>query len=177
MPRLFTALEMPADCAQALAGARGGVVGARWIEPSDYHLTLRFIGEVDLRAAREIDETLAEIRRPPVAVDFEGLSWFGGDKPRAIIARVKASPALTELQAEQERRLRRLGLPPEPRNFAPHVTLARLRFASPVAVADYLTTRGGLAAPSFTATRFVLYSSRGSEGGGPYVVEAAYPLE
>jgi 2'-5' RNA ligase len=28
----------------------------------------------------------------------------------------------------------------------------------------------------FTAERFVLYSARDSVGGGPYVVEAAYPL-
>jgi 2'-5' RNA ligase len=30
---------------------------------------------------------------------------------------------------------------------------------------------------SFTARRFVLYSSRASTGGGPYLVEAAYPLD
>ena len=30
---------------------------------------------------------------------------------------------------------------------------------------------------SFTVTRFLLYSSRDSVGGGPYVVEAAYDLE
>jgi 2'-5' RNA ligase len=46
----------------------------------------------------------------------------------------------------------------------------------PRAVADYLATRGGLAVDGFTAERFVLFSSRDSVGGGPYVVEAAYPL-
>ena len=29
---------------------------------------------------------------------------------------------------------------------------------------------------TFTAPRFVLFSSRDSVGGGPYVIEAAYPL-
>ncbi len=101
--------------------------GARWLEPEDYHVTLRFVGDVDARAAHDIAETLEEIRRPAAPVRFDGLSWFGGDKPRALVARIKPEPALMELQAEQERRLRRVGLPPETRKFMPHVTLARLR--------------------------------------------------
>ncbi len=58
MPRLFAALSIPAEVALALAAARGGVFGARWIEPSDYHVTLRFIGDVDVHAAREVADAL-----------------------------------------------------------------------------------------------------------------------
>ena len=43
-------------------------------------------------------------------------------------------------------------------------------------MADYLATRAFLAPLSFRVTRFVLFSARASVGGGPYVVEAAYPL-
>jgi 2'-5' RNA ligase len=83
---------------------------------------------------------------------------------------------LLEMQAEQERLLRRIGAPPEPRKFVPHVTLARLRNASPASVAAYLGARGYFPPLRFIATRFVLYSSRDSVGGGPYIVEADYPL-
>ena len=176
MPRLFTALELPDAVAAELALMRGGVLGARWLEPEDYHVTLRFIGDIDARAAQDITETLGSIRRPRAPVRFEGLSWFGGDKPRSIVARVKAEPALTDLQAEQERRLRRIGVEPETRKYTPHVTLARLRGVGQAAVADYLATRGALMAEPFLAERFVLYSARDGSGGGPYVVEAAYPL-
>ncbi|RBP15468.1 2'-5' RNA ligase [Roseiarcus fermentans] len=176
MPRLFTGLELPDAVAGAVALARGGVPGARWIGPADYHITLRFVGDVDAGVARDIAETLNEIRRPPVDVRFDGLSWFGGDKPRALVVRVTPDPALVELQAEQERRMRRIGVPPETRNYTPHVTLARLRRVKPRAVAEYLAARGALAVDGFTAARFVLFSSRDSVGGGPYVVEAAYPL-
>ncbi len=93
----------------------------------------------------------------PLAIGFEGLSWFGADKPRAIVARIKPTAPLIELQSDHERRLRRIGLAPETRNFTPHVTLARLRSASPAAVADYLGARGALVAPPFEAARFVLY--------------------
>jgi 2'-5' RNA ligase len=176
MPRLFTGLELPDAVAAEVALARGGVHGARWMDPADYHITLRFVGDVDRQAAHDIAETLGEIRRPPVAVRFDGLSWFGGDKPRAIVARVRLEPALIELQAEQERRMRRIGLAPETRKFTPHVTLARVRRVGTRAVADYLASRGAFAVEGFTAERFVLFSSRASTGGGPYVVEAAYPL-
>lgn len=176
MPRLFTGLELPDAVAGQLALLRGGVAGARWLEPEDYHITLRFIGDIDARAARDIDETLADIRRPKAPIRFECLSWFGGDKPRAIVARVKPEPALMDLQTEQERRLRRIGVEPETRKYTPHVTLARLRGAGQAGIANYLAMHGALIADSFTPERFVLYSAREGSGGGPYVIEAAYPL-
>ncbi len=176
MPRLFTGLEIPADAADYLAEMRGGIYGARWMNPDDYHVTLRFIGDVDRRMADDIADALDEIRRQPVAIRFDRLDGFGGDKPRAIVARIKPTPDVTELQADHERRLRRLGLAPETRNYTPHVTLARLRSVSTFAVADYLSARGALGAPGFEASRFVLYSARDSVGGGPYLVEASYPL-
>jgi RNA 2',3'-cyclic 3'-phosphodiesterase len=177
MPRLFTGLELPGAVVRQLAFMRGGVVGARWLEPGDYHITLRFVGDIDARTARDIEETLSEIRRPKALVRFEGLSWFGGDKPRAIVAKVKADPALMELQAEHERRFRRIGIEPETRKYTPHVTLARLRGVRQAAVASYLAERGALIADSFSAERFALYSAREGSGGGPYVLEAAYPLD
>jgi 2'-5' RNA ligase len=43
-------------------------------------------------------------------------------------------------------------------------------------VAEYLAARGFFRTSSFKVSRFVLFSSRASVGGGPYVVEASYPL-
>ena len=75
-----------------------------------------------------------------------------------------------------ERICQRLGLPADPRKFVPHVTLARLRNASDGDVARYLAGRGNFSTMPFTVGRFVLMSSRESVGGGPYVVEEAWPL-
>ncbi len=176
MPRLFTALEIPEDVGLALSGYRGGLSGARWIDAEHYHVTLRFLGDVDEDTAQEAAYLLGKVRRAPFDVHVETLDVFGGARPRAIIARVGASPAIVELQAEHERLIRRTGLAAESRKFIPHVTLARLRDASPRAVADYLGLRGGPTQLSFRAEQFVIYSARDSVGGGPYVVEAAYPL-
>ena len=176
MPRLFTALEVPDEVGAALSTYRGGLSGARWIDVENYHVTLRFLGDVDEETAQEAAYELGKIRRAPFDVVIEGLDAFGGSRPRALIARVAPSPAIIELQAEHERLIRRTGLPSESRKFTPHVTLARLRDASARAVADYLGLRGGPPRLSFRVDRFVIYSSRDSVGGGPYLVEAAYPL-
>ena len=93
-----------------------------------------------------------------------------------MIATLAPTRALMELQAEHERLMQRVGLEPEGRKYTPHVTLARLRDSSSRQVADYLATRALFAPPPFKVSRFVLFSSRASVGGGPYVVEAAYPL-
>jgi RNA 2',3'-cyclic 3'-phosphodiesterase len=177
MPRLFTALEIPADVGASLATLRGGLPGARWIEPDNYHLTLRFIGDIDDALARDITFMLAEVRRPAFNLEIDGLQSFGGRKPRAVVATATPTPPLIDLQAEHERMMQRIGLAAEGRKFTPHVTLARLRESSSRQVADYLAIRQPYRSASFAATRFVLFSSRASVGGGPYVVEAAYPLD
>ena len=177
MPRLFTGLEIPPDVARQLAMHRGGLFSARWVEPEDYHITLRFLGDVDRNTARDAARLLADTGRGPIAVTLTQLDSFGGGRPRSIHAKVQATPGLVDLHNEHERLMRRLGLPPETRKFAPHVTLARLKDSSALAVADYLSLRPLIRPLSFTASRFVLYSARDSVGGGPYVVEAAYPLD
>ena len=176
MPRLFTGLEIPADIGQTLSNLRGGLPGARWVDPENYHLTLRFIGDIDGVTANEIAATLVRVNRKPFEVALQGLSSFGGKKPRAVVASVAPSRPLIVLQAELERLMRRLGLDPEGRKFTPHVTLARLRDASTQDVADYLSVRGYFPTRKFTPQRFVLYSARASTGGGPYVVENTYQL-
>jgi 2'-5' RNA ligase len=176
MPRLFTGVEIPPDIVQALSSLRGGLPGARWIDPENYHLTLRFIGDVDDATAHEVASLLGRVKRSAFALHKEGLGSFGGRKPRAVVANVGPSPALMEAQAEQERLFQRMGLEPEGRKYTPHVTLARLRESSNREVADYLATRGYFRTAAFSVMRFVLFSSRDSVGGGPYVVEEAYPL-
>ncbi len=176
MPRLFTAIEVPKEVGMMLSMLRGGIHGARWISPENYHLTLRFIGDIDERTANEAAGMFDFVERPAFTITLTGLDHFGGKKPRAIFASVQPSPALIELQAEHERMMQRIGLPVEGRRFTPHITLARLRDASVIEVADYLASRGGFRPISFPVSRFVLYSSRASQGGGPYIVEADYPL-
>src|SRR5262249_56982473 len=127
-------------------------------------------------SAHDVASLLDKVNRRAFDVRFGGLAPFGGRKPRAVVAAVAPVPPLIELQAELERLMQRVGLEPEGRKFMPHVTLARLRDSSSLQVADYLSARGPVRVSPFPVSRFVLFSSKASVGGGPYVVEAAYPL-
>jgi RNA 2',3'-cyclic 3'-phosphodiesterase len=176
MPRIFTGLEIPIPIGRDLSTLRGGLPGARWIDPENYHVTLRFVGDVDDVVAHEVASMLGMVRRTEFELRFEALSAFGGRRPRALVATLAPTQALMDLQAEHERLMRRVGLDAEGRKFTPHVTLARLRESSSRQVANYLSATTVLGMMSFKVSRFVLFSSRASVGGGPYIVEAAYPL-
>ena len=177
MPRLFTGLEVPYDVQLALSLKRGGLSGARWIDPENYHITLRFIGDVDNHVA---DEVSYELDRAANAETFRirlsHLGTFGGDKPRALYAGVENNEALQQLQTSHERVLRRVGLEQDARKFVPHVSLARLRGTSAIEVADFIHHAGQFVPLEFTVRRFVLFSSKNSVGGGPYLVEQSYSL-
>lgn len=176
MPRLFTALEIPRNAAMSLSLLRGGLPGARWIDVENYHITLRFIGDIDNRTADEVVDRLDRIDRPEFQVNLTGMGSFGSKKPHSIWAGVSASPEMSALQGEIERICQRIGLPPDPRKFMPHVTMARLRSSRLDDTVHYLSGRGNFRTSPFTVGRFVLMSSKESVGGGPYIVEEAFPL-
>ena len=176
MPRLFTGLEIPPEVGQSLAMLRGGLPGARWIDPENYHLTLRFIGDIDDALARESPSLLGGVQRAPFELRLDGLSSFGGRKPRAVVAAVAPvaaadGPAGRARAADAAARARARGAQI---HAACHAGAAA-RFLEPPG-RRYLTARAHYRSSPFGVSRFVLFSSRASVGGGPYVVEAAYPL-
>jgi len=177
MPRLFTALEIPRNAALSLSLLRGGLPGARWIDVENYHITLRFIGDVDWRTANDVIDSLDRIERSEFQLQLTGTGAFGSKKPHSVWAGVSNSPELFALQAEIERICQRLGLAPDPRKFTPHVTLARLRSSRVEDVVEYLSGRGNFITAPYTVSRFVLMSSRDSVGGGPYLTEEIFPLQ
>src|SRR5260370_35851020 len=91
MPRIFTALEIPREIAFSLSMLRGGLPGARWIDPENYHLTLRFIGDVDAVLAHEIASLLDQVDRRAVETRFDRLHSFGPPPPACVLPAARAS--------------------------------------------------------------------------------------
>ncbi|WP_373505030.1 RNA 2',3'-cyclic phosphodiesterase [Aestuariivirga sp.] len=177
MPRLFTGLDIPSDVAFDLDLMRGGIPGARWIDRESYHITLRFIGDIDEGLAREIAYELDGVEARPFALKLTGCGVFGGNKPHVLFAGVEENAELRRLQSIHERICQVLGLPPDPRKFAPHVTLARLKDPDLTALHHFIASHNLYRSRVFEVPRFVLFSSRPSRGGGPYAIEESYRLQ
>lgn len=177
MPRLFTGIELPEDVRDAVSDLQVPIPGVHWIDSDNLHMTLRFAGDIDKPTARAFAELLAGIDCDAFEMRLSGLGTFGGKEPHTLWAGIEASgPALDTLARANERAARGAGLKPESRNFKPHVTIARLKHARVEGLARFLSRHGHFRSEPFAVSRFVLYSSRPLVGGGPYVVEEAFPL-
>ena len=176
MPRLFAGIELPEDIKDQLSDLARPLPGAKWVDDDDLHLTLRFAGDIEGRVARDFTELLAEIEADAFELRLDGLGTFGGHEPRVIWAGVSQSPQLEALARACDRAARNAGLPADLKPFKAHVTLARLRGTPPEVVARALQQIGAFRTEPFSVSAFVLFSSRPKVGGGPYVVEATYPL-
>lgn len=179
MIRLFVALELPEPLRDRLVFLSGGVPGARWTERNNFHLTLRFIGEVENGILGEIDEALAAVSAPAFDIVLDGIGRFGtGARSRVLWAGVERNEALTHLNQKVERALVRIGLPPEERRYSPHVTLARLtRDTPPERVGRFIADHGLFRAGPVPIGHFTLFESRPGRTGPVYRPLGDYPLE
>lgn len=177
MIRLFVALSLPAEIRAQLAELAGGIPGARWVAPENYHLTLRFIGEVEAWRAEEIDDALLNIRARPFALSLRGVGIFErAGRVGPLWVGVEKTDALAFLRTKVETALQRIGLEPERKRFAPHVSLARVDRAVPEKLIGYLQAHSLFRAPPVAVESFVLYSSRLGKEQAVYVPEVEYEL-
>ena len=179
MYRLFIALRPPPAIRAALLGLMAGIPEARWQSDDQLHLTLRYIGEVDARAADEVVLAVNGLRAPAPTVALNGVGRFGGARGGDTLwAGVAPAAPLAALHKKLDQALARIGLPREGRAYLPHITLARLpRRAPEPAVAAFLARHAGLASDGFTLDAMILYESRLGREGAHYEAVARWALD
>lgn len=175
MPRLFTGIELPEDMRDALLAVEQPIPGASWIDADDLHLTLRFFGDISSQQALDLADLLETTPADAFALKISGLATFGSE-PHSLHAKVEPNVALESLAHAHDRIARSLKLPNARHHWKPHITLARLHDADPVKLARLLSQEEQFALEPVFVHRFALFSARPRTGGGPYVVEALYPL-
>lgn len=133
--RSFVAIELNAELLRAIEGLqkqlqnelpRGAL---RWVRPEGIHLTLQFLGNVQVEDVPAIIRALGSACSgvPPLTFHVAGLGCFPNPhRPRVLWVGVdEPSGQLARLQKRVEEALEPLGFPPERRGFHPHLTLAR----------------------------------------------------
>jgi 2'-5' RNA ligase len=176
MLRLFVGIGFPPELKLRLSLLCSGISGAKWVDPGNFHLTLRFIGEIAEDRAADVDDELVRLRAHRFALQLARTGVFSGDKPRNLWVGVERGPELLALRDKIEQALIRTGLPPEPRKFAPHVTLARLHNSPIVQLGEFLATHAGFRAEPLPVEAFSLIASFQTKSGSVYEDQADYPL-
>ena len=175
--RLFVALDLPHSMRERLAWMAGGLPGARWVPPENYHVTLRFIGELPGFRAEEVDHALAGLRAPGFTIELAGVGTFEkGGRVTSLWAGVTRNPQLDHLQSKIETALQRAGLDRERRRFAPHVTLARTDGVPEAKVAEWVASHNLFRSQPVVVEHFTLFSSRLGKEQAVYTAEVEYGL-
>ena len=160
MPRLFVAIDLPDGHKTKLAELRDDALPGRWTPLQQYHLTLRFIGEVDEDRAATVEQALADLRGEAFSLQGRALGVFPSRRrPRVLFAALDPAPALLALQTQVEHALRAIGFDAEQKSFHPHVTLARLRRAHPPTVRAFLQAHQTFTLDPCEVNRYYLYES------------------
>ena len=177
MHRLFVAIRPPEPIRTLLLSAMGGISGARWLRDDQLHLTLRFIGEVDRHMAGDIHAALGGIHHPRFEVAVDGLGAFDRrGQLDTVWAGVAPQEPLKTLHKKVDQALFRVGVAPDQRAYAPHITLARLKRSSG-SVRGLLEASGGLRSEPFLVDHFALYESKLTPDGAVYTVVETYHLD
>jgi 2'-5' RNA ligase len=173
--RLFVALDLSeavrAEIIKFRDAMRGEFPSARWARSEGIHVTLKFIGEVAEERIARIEDALNAVQSDaPVEMNFRGAGFFPDERrPRVFWIGIDATPNLAEIAAQIEMRLEPLGLAREPRQFKPHLTLARISESRGIEnLRDALRQRGTVDFGAVRANEMYLYRSELGRGGAKY---------
>ena len=123
--RLFVALWPDASLRAQLAGFRAAwqwPAGVRPVAGENLHVTLHFIGSFARERIGALVRRLGSIATPALDLRADGVAiWRGG----IAVLLLRGDAATTALHADIGSAVREFGIAPDPRPFAPHVTLAR----------------------------------------------------
>lgn len=127
---VFVAVVPPPEVVAALSDWLEDLpIPGRRVPPPNFHITLRFVGNVDPVAYDRLLAALAT--RPlvePFRVHLSGLGSFPNPRRATVLwVGVEAGPSLEQLAEIVEDATVAAGFEPEERPFVPHLTVSRVR--------------------------------------------------
>lgn len=177
--RLFLAIDIPSFAKEKIVEVQNRFkslnLDAAWVKPSNIHLTLRFLGNTDPGKLPEIkqrlDERLSSLTPFPVSLGETGV-FPNTRNPRILwIGLRDPENKLDPLHKIIEDTVERIGFPPEPKKFAPHLTLARIKSRKGSRLIEQEISKiGRVNSDSLEVTGVRLYQSRLTPQGAVYSI-------
>ena len=137
MIRAFIAVTLDSKVIEKIAHAttqlRAEIIGARWVAPANFHLTLKFLGGIDEAMVEPIEARLRDQLSlfPRFSINAKGLGVFPSPKRPRVLWVGLTGDRLIALASRVESALQQFGFTPETRKFTPHLTIGRWRQADP----------------------------------------------
>lgn len=135
MVRVFVAVELPVQVREGFARSQEQFSrsGARMslVRPSDAHITLKFIGEIEPRLVPKISDTLGSVSAAPFSAAAVGVAGNELRRPRVIWVSVDDGGGCARLHDLIEDALSPHGIARDRRPYSPHITLARVKQYEP----------------------------------------------
>ena len=134
--RSFIAIELPEELKLGLTQLEaqlklGKQPWVKWVNPQSIHLTLKFLGSIDIDRTGEITRAMETAVQgiSPFQLEVKDLGVFPNlRRVQVVWVGIRGEvDKLAQLQKHIESALAPLGFAPESRPFTPHLTLARLR--------------------------------------------------
>lgn len=184
--RLFFGVELPEPLRERLARVqsllRQADAHVRWVEPSNAHFTVKFLGSVRADEIPRLDYAAAPVTAAarPIALRVEGLGTFPPPVRRARVVWMGITgetALLGTLHDRLDEALAAAGFPRDGRRFHPHVTVGRIRGTR--GLGALAATIGGLEHErlgALTMRELTLLCSHPSSAGPHYERVAGYPL-
>lgn len=181
----FFALEVSEEARQVICQSgeewRGLGVTAKWSAAADYHVTLKFLGDVEKAEQRHLKEAAEPIAAAmlPFFVSPQPFGAFPNVAyPSVLWAGVANNPELDRLRIRLDRAMAGLGFRTDHRRYKPHVTVARCVPQTALIESRFPNER--LFAP-FIVSRFVLMQTlppeeRANGGKARYNTVHAFPF-
>ena len=176
--RLFTAFDLPDPLQTQVAALQApDALDARWTDPEQFHVTLRFIGDTPLEQAERFEAALSQVDVPPVPATPYGLDTLPSRRdPSVLIVGLERTEGLLTLYERVSAALEAEGLDPEDRTYRPHITLARVRDLDATAVHQFIENQGPIDLDSFPVEAFHLYESTLTSDGAEHERRATVSL-
>lgn len=119
---------------------RAASAKVKWVEPSNLHWTMKFLGEVDLTESAQICNAVSDAVAPFEPFDIEAIgagAFPSPDRPRTVwLGMGQGSEEMIALHDAIDRALEPLGFRSENRRFRPHITIGRVRQSSGAEIAE-----------------------------------------